>query len=92
MLNFLRRCLGSGSAVFGFLLMFTQFAGVIAAPISEADSSELMAQVTSVSYLRGYDDGGGDAPPGGFFGSRNATFPFGPEVAPAIPPESVLLA
>lgn len=34
----------------------------------------------ALTYLNGYDDGSGNAPPGGFFGSQNATFPFG-EVA-----------
>ncbi len=29
------------------------------------------------TYLNGYDNGTGNAPAGGFFGSENATFPFG---------------
>ncbi|WP_009633683.1 iron uptake porin [Synechocystis sp. PCC 7509] len=32
----------------------------------------------ALTYLRAYDDGSGNAPPGGFFGSENAAFPFGP--------------
>lgn len=31
----------------------------------------------ALTYLNAYDDGSGNAPPGGFFGSRNAAFPFG---------------
>lgn len=42
----------------------------------------------ALTYVRGYDDGSGNAPPGGFFGSQNATFPFGPEATPALPPET----
>lgn len=30
-----------------------------------------------MTYLRAYDDGSGNAPPGGFFGSENSAFPFG---------------
>lgn len=30
------------------------------------------------TYLHAYDDGSGNAPPGGFFGSENSAFPFGP--------------
>ena len=41
----------------------------------------------AVTYLRGYDDGSGNAPPGGFFGSENATSPFGENIS-AIPPET----
>lgn len=32
----------------------------------------------ALTYLRAYDDGSGNAPPGGFFGSENSAFPFGP--------------
>ncbi|MCL1472219.1 iron uptake porin [Argonema antarcticum] len=32
----------------------------------------------ALTYLHAYDDGSGNAPPGGFFGSQNSTFPFGP--------------
>ncbi|MBD1854717.1 MULTISPECIES: iron uptake porin [Leptolyngbya] len=31
----------------------------------------------ALTYLNAYDDGTGNAPPGGFFGSKNAAFPFG---------------
>jgi hypothetical protein len=31
----------------------------------------------ALTYLRAYDDGSGNAPPGGFFGSENSAFPFG---------------
>lgn len=31
----------------------------------------------ALTYLNAYDDGSGNAPPGGFFGSRNSEFPFG---------------
>ncbi len=31
----------------------------------------------ALTYLRAYDNGSGNAPPGGFFGSENAAFPFG---------------
>lgn len=31
----------------------------------------------ALTYVRAYDDGSGNAPPGAFFGSENATFPFG---------------
>ena len=31
----------------------------------------------ALTYLNAYDDGSGNAPPGGFFGSRNSAFPFG---------------
>lgn len=41
----------------------------------------------AATYLRGYDDGSGNAPPGGFFGSENATSPFGDNIS-AIPPET----
>ncbi|WP_036484130.1 iron uptake porin [Myxosarcina sp. GI1] len=41
----------------------------------------------ALTYLRGYDDGSANAPAGGFFGSENATTPFGEDVA-AIPPET----
>lgn len=40
------------------------------------------------TYLRGYDDGSRNAPPGGFFGSRNATAPFGTVTPSALPPEA----
>jgi Carbohydrate-selective porin, OprB family len=30
------------------------------------------------TYLHAYDDGSGNAPPGGFFGGTNSAFPFGP--------------
>lgn len=36
----------------------------------------------ALTYLNAYDDGSGNAPPGGFFGSKNAAFPFG--VTPVI--------
>jgi hypothetical protein len=32
----------------------------------------------ALTYLHAYDDGSGNAPPGGFFGSENSAFPFGP--------------
>jgi len=32
----------------------------------------------ALTYLHSYDDGSGNAPPGGFFGSENSAFPFGP--------------
>ncbi|MBW4694978.1 MAG: iron uptake porin [Lyngbya sp. HA4199-MV5] len=32
----------------------------------------------ALTYLRAYDDGSGNAPPGGFFGSENSFYPFGP--------------
>ena len=32
----------------------------------------------ALTYLRAYDDGSGNAPPGGFFGGTNSSFPFGP--------------
>ncbi len=41
----------------------------------------------AATYLRGYDNGSGNAPPGGFFGSENATSPFGDNIS-AIPPET----
>ncbi len=36
----------------------------------------------ALTYLNAYDDGSGNAPPGGFFGSQNSAFPFG--VAPVV--------
>ncbi|UBF28950.1 iron uptake porin [Kovacikia minuta CCNUW1] len=32
----------------------------------------------ALTYLHAYDDGSGNAPPGGFFGSENSIYPFGP--------------
>ncbi len=32
----------------------------------------------ALTYLHSYDDGSGNAPPGGFFGGTNSAFPFGP--------------
>lgn len=32
----------------------------------------------ALTYLHAYDDGSSNAPPGGFFGSENSAFPFGP--------------
>jgi Carbohydrate-selective porin, OprB family/S-layer homology domain len=40
------------------------------------------------TYLNGYDDGSGNAPPGGFFGSENSTFPFGADEDTTLPPEA----
>ena len=36
----------------------------------------------ALTYLNAYDNGSGNAPPGGFFGSQNSAFPFG--AAPVI--------
>lgn len=42
----------------------------------------------ALTYLRGYDDGSRNAPPGGFFASHNATAPFGTVTPSALPPET----